>query len=62
MYNLGYFLIDSDRSINEGLELIDKVIELNPDSQWAVLEGKGWDYTSWVNIKKPWRFLKNAGI
>jgi len=42
MYNLGYFLIDSDRSINEGLELIDKVIELNPDSQWAVLEGKGW--------------------
>jgi tetratricopeptide (TPR) repeat protein len=41
MYNLGYFLIDSDRNINEGLELIDKVIELDPDSQWAVLEGKG---------------------
>ncbi len=28
MNNLAYFLIDKDRNINEGLELIDKALEI----------------------------------
>jgi tetratricopeptide (TPR) repeat protein len=42
MYDLGYFLIFSDRNISEGLELIDKAMGLLPDLQWFFLEGKGW--------------------
>jgi tetratricopeptide (TPR) repeat protein len=39
--NLAYFLIDKDRNINEGLELVDKALELNPDN-YGSLHGKGW--------------------
>jgi tetratricopeptide (TPR) repeat protein len=39
--NLAYFLIDKDRNINEGMELADKALELNPD-HYISLECKGW--------------------
>jgi tetratricopeptide (TPR) repeat protein len=41
MRDLAYFLIDKDRDLNEGLELIDKVLKLIPDESIA-LECKGW--------------------
>jgi tetratricopeptide (TPR) repeat protein len=41
MDNLGYFLIDKDRNIKEGLELINKAIELNPDN-YNFMHDKGW--------------------
>jgi tetratricopeptide (TPR) repeat protein/TolB-like protein len=39
--NLAYFLIEMDRNINEGLELIDKALETNPD-YYNYLHTKGW--------------------
>ncbi len=32
MNNLAYFLIDKDLNINEGLELAEKVLQINPDA------------------------------
>ena len=39
--NLAYFLIDKDRNINEGLELVDKALKLSPDN-YNYLHTKGW--------------------
>jgi tetratricopeptide (TPR) repeat protein len=39
--NLAYFLIDKDRNVNEGLELIDKALGLSPDD-YSFLHTKGW--------------------
>jgi len=41
MNNLAYFLIDKDRNINEGLELIDKIPAFYPDN-YSFLYTKGW--------------------
>ncbi len=39
--DLAYFLIDSDRNVNEGLELAEKALEINPDN-YTYLDTKGW--------------------
>ncbi len=39
--NLAWFLIDNDRNINEGLELVDKALDLNPEN-YIYLDSKGW--------------------
>jgi AraC-like DNA-binding protein/tetratricopeptide (TPR) repeat protein len=41
MNSLAYFLIDKDRNIDEGMELVNKSLELNPDS-YSTLSVKGW--------------------
>lgn len=41
MNSLAYFLIDKDRNIDEGMELVNKSLELNPDS-YSALSVKGW--------------------
>jgi TolB-like protein len=41
IYDLAWFLIDKDRNINEGLELIDKALVLQPDYH-LLLDCKGW--------------------
>ena len=41
MNNLAYFLIDADRNLNEGLELVDKALKMSPDS-YLYLDTKGW--------------------
>jgi tetratricopeptide (TPR) repeat protein len=38
---LAYFLIDKDRSINEGMELVEKALKLRPDN-YSYLHCKGW--------------------
>jgi len=38
---LGYFLIDNDRNINEGMDLVDKALKLSPDD-FTYLDSKGW--------------------
>ena len=35
MNNLAYFLIDKDRNINEGLELVDKALKISPDNYYV---------------------------
>jgi tetratricopeptide (TPR) repeat protein len=39
--NLGWFLIDKDRNIIEGLELVDRSLKLSPDN-YEFLDSKGW--------------------
>jgi TolB-like protein/Tfp pilus assembly protein PilF len=39
--NLAWFLIDNDRNINEGLELVDKALNISPD-YYNFLYTKGW--------------------
>jgi len=39
--NLAYFLIDNDQNIAEGMELIDKVLELGPEN-FNLQDTKGW--------------------
>jgi tetratricopeptide (TPR) repeat protein len=41
MNALAYFLIDKDRNIPEGMELVDKALKLSPDSYY-MLHTKGW--------------------
>ena len=41
MNNLAYFLIDKDRNVNEGLELVDRALKLSPDN-YNFLHTKGW--------------------
>jgi tetratricopeptide (TPR) repeat protein len=41
MNNLAYFLIDNDRNIDEGLELVNKALELSPENH-EFLDCKGW--------------------
>jgi Tfp pilus assembly protein PilF len=41
MNSLAYFLIDKNRNINEGMELIDKALKINPNS-YLFLHTKGW--------------------
>jgi tetratricopeptide (TPR) repeat protein len=41
MNDLAYLLFETDRNINEGLELVDKALKLVPDN-YAFLDTKGW--------------------
>jgi tetratricopeptide (TPR) repeat protein len=41
MNNLAYFLINNDRNVIEGLQLVNKAIEQYPDN-YALLDTKGW--------------------
>jgi len=41
--NLAYFLIDKDRNVNVGIELVEMALELNPDN-YSYLHTKGWGF------------------
>jgi len=43
MNNLAYLLIDKDRNVNEGQQLIDKALKLSPDN-YNCLHTLGWGY------------------
>jgi tetratricopeptide (TPR) repeat protein len=58
--SLAWFLIDNDRNINEGLELIEKALESTPD-YYNYLDTKGWGLykkgkteEALENIQKAW--------
>jgi tetratricopeptide (TPR) repeat protein len=65
--NLAWFLIDKDRNINEGMELVDKALKLSPDN-YSYLDCKGWglykqgQYQEALDIlQKSWDLrMKNA--
>jgi tetratricopeptide (TPR) repeat protein/TolB-like protein len=52
---LAWFLIDKDRNINEGIELIDKALEKNPDD-YAYLDTKGW------GLYKQGKYKESLGL
>ena len=41
MNDLGFFLINENRNVEEGLSLIDKALKINPDD-YSLLDSKGW--------------------
>jgi tetratricopeptide (TPR) repeat protein len=41
LWDLGWFLIDKDRNIDEGLKFVDKALALKPGFYWY-LDAKGW--------------------
>ncbi len=59
MNNLGYFLIDKDRDINRGLELVDKALELNPDD-YNSLHSKGWGLYKQGKYKEAKEILQKS--
>jgi Predicted integral membrane protein len=57
--NLAYFLIDKDRNINEGLELIDKVLGLSPDD-FNLVHTKGWGLYKQGKYKEALELLEKS--
>jgi hypothetical protein len=39
--DFAWFLIDGDRNVNEGLELADKALRIEPESAY-IMDTKGW--------------------
>lgn len=66
--SLAYFLIDKDRNVNEGLELAEKILLINPDN-YKYLHTKGWGlyklarYQEALDIlAKSWEYRKEKSI
>jgi tetratricopeptide (TPR) repeat protein len=68
MNALGYFLINKDRNINEGLELVDKALVLSPD-HYEYLDTKGWGLykldkyqAALVVLQKSWNIRREQAV
>ena len=59
MHELAWFLIDKDRNINEGLELIDKVLKSKPED-YLYLNTKGWGLYKLGKYKESLELLEKA--
>jgi tetratricopeptide (TPR) repeat protein len=59
MNNLAWFLIDNDRNINEGLDLIDKALKLEPDN-YLYLDTKGWGLYKQGKYQEALEFLDKS--
>jgi tetratricopeptide (TPR) repeat protein len=57
--NLAWFLIDKDKNINEGMELIDKALKLSPD-EYYMLNTKGWGLYKQGKYEEALELLENA--
>jgi tetratricopeptide (TPR) repeat protein len=56
---IAYFLIDRDRNITEGMNLVDKVLELNPDN-YQYLRTKGWGLYKQGKYKEALSILQRS--
>ena len=59
IYNLGFFLINNDRNINEGLDLIDRALKISPDN-YSFLDTKGWGLYKHGKNKEALEILENS--
>jgi tetratricopeptide (TPR) repeat protein len=57
--SLAWFLIDNNRNINEGLEIIDKALAINPD-YYLNLDTKGWGLFKLGKYKESLELLEKA--
>jgi AraC-like DNA-binding protein/tetratricopeptide (TPR) repeat protein/TolB-like protein len=57
--SLAYFLIDKDRNINEGMELIEKALVLKPDD-YQLLKTKGWGLYKQGKYKEALEILQKS--
>ena len=58
--NLSWFLINTERNVDEGMALVDKALNLNPGN-WKLLQTKGWglhklgkDQEALSTLQKSW--------
>jgi tetratricopeptide (TPR) repeat protein len=56
---LAYFLIDKDRNLTEGLELIQKALKMNPDN-YTYLHTKGWGLFKTGKYEEALKFLEKS--
>jgi tetratricopeptide (TPR) repeat protein len=59
MINLAYFLIDKDRNITEGLELIERALKLKPN-RYNLFHWKGWGLYKQGKYKEALKLLEKA--
>ncbi len=59
MNNLAWFLIDNNRNINEGLDLIDNALKLEPDN-YSYLDTKGWGLFKQGKYQEALEFLEKS--
>jgi tetratricopeptide (TPR) repeat protein len=59
LWDLGWFLIDKDRNIEEGLSLVDKALELKPDFYWY-LDAKGWGLYKQGKFDEALKYLEKC--
>ena len=59
-YNaLGYSLLDRNERVPEGMQLVEKAIQLAPDD-FAIIDSVGWGHYRLGNIPKSLEFLRRA--
>ncbi len=59
MNSLAYFLIDKDQSIEEGIDLVNKALELSPDD-YSALSVKGWGLYKQGKFKEALDLLQKS--
>jgi len=57
--DLAYFLIDKDRNVNKGMELVDKALELKPQ-YYPYLHTKGWGLYKQKKYKEALEMLQKS--
>jgi tetratricopeptide (TPR) repeat protein len=57
--NLAWFLIEKDRNINEGMELIDKALGKKPDN-YGFIDTKGWGLYKQGKYEEALEFLEKS--
>ncbi|HIJ14769.1 MAG: hypothetical protein A2X03_11620 [Bacteroidetes bacterium GWA2_40_15] len=57
--DLAYFLVDKDRNINEGMELIEKALTLDLD-EWYYADCKGWGLYKLGKYEEALEFLQKS--
>jgi tetratricopeptide (TPR) repeat protein len=59
MHKLAWFLINKDRNINEGLELINKELKLKPE-EYLTLDAKGWGLYKLGKTEEALEYIQKA--
>ncbi|HBE40002.1 MAG TPA: hypothetical protein DDW27_02130 [Bacteroidales bacterium] len=59
LWDLGWFLIDKDRNIAEGLSLVDEALKIRPDYYWY-LDAKGWGLYKQGKFDEALKYLEKC--
>ncbi len=59
-YYLAKHLIEEDRNVEEGVELIERALELNPSYEWLFLDTKGWGFYKLGEYEEALRLLERS--
>jgi adenylate cyclase len=59
LWDLGWFLIEKDRNIEEGLRLVDRALEIKPDFYWY-LDAKGWGLYKQGKFNEALKYLEKC--